>query len=431
MTTVQDTITIAQAATARANGGVQVVTGDASIRPDRYTFSDSDDLHNYLHSAFGGRLEAGGVRGLMSRRGNYRRRADDGSAATTFGEPVLDAISSDSGHIVIGGHEIDLYADDGVVAIPSAMTFTGIVNGAERWASDDGSTVQYRMGTGELTFHAWNRLRIFPPYWSAGAKIFIKGTNAKFQFADIESVRFMSVTGPCQLVDPDFDSDRDDTYLDEYSWGINAQQPARTVSRCRARWHHAQFADVVTAGSGCNANANHPFEAGFPPAWTPIQTAVNLNGAWTDGSSRNAVITVNVNDLAVNMSAFNRPAAKGSIVDFSTITVTFPDDQTYTGQLEGNNRIRWSNGTVWTKIIRGLIDLNGQWTDGSARRAIIFSNNTKLTIDMSDYDRPTATGTGVDISTIKVTFPDGATHTGTLQPPGRIVWDNGSAWTKL
>jgi hypothetical protein len=54
-----------------------------------------------------------------------------------------------------------------------------------------------------------------------------------------------------------------------------------------------------------------------------------------------------------------------------------------------------------------------------------------LTIDMSDYDRPAATGTGVDISTIKVKFPDEATHTGTLQPPKRIAWDNGSAWTKI
>jgi hypothetical protein len=443
MNTMQNPITMTQAATVRDDGGVEVVTDDASIRPDRYTFTDDDDLHAYLRAVLGGRVEGDGVRGLMSRKGTYSRRAPDGSAAVTFGDPILDAISSASGQIVVGGQTIDLdsavaataaapTAGGGVIAAAASdLKFTGIVNGAERWASDDRSSVQYRIGSGRLTFHAWKRRRIFPPYWSMGAEISISGTNAKFEFADIESIRFMSATAPCQPVDPDFDSDRDDTYLDEYSWGVNAQQPERTVSRCRAQWHHAQFADVVTAGSGCDAGVDYPFDAGFPPAWTAIKTAIDLNGAWTDGSSRNAVISVNVNDLTVNMSAFNRPAAHGTIVGFSTITVTFPDDRTYTGQLEGGNRIRWSNGSVWTKIVRGLIDLNGQWTDGSARRAIIFSNDTKLTIDMSDYDRPAATGTGVDISTIKVKFPDEATHTGTLQPPKRIAWDNGSAWTKI
>jgi hypothetical protein len=97
----------------------------------------------------------------------------------------------------------------------------------------------------------------------------------------------------------------------------------------------------------------------------------DLNGAWTDGSPHNAVISVNGREIKVNMSAFNRPAAHGTIVGSSTITVTFSDDRTYTGQLEGHNRIRWSNGSVWMKIVRGLIDLNGQWTDGSDRHAII------------------------------------------------------------
>lgn len=436
----RDSLTISAAATIQQEGGVEVVTRDASIQPDRYTFADVDELHTYLRQVLGGRSDGEGVRGLMSRKGTYSRQAADGTAAVTFGDPVLDAISSASGKIVIGGQTIDLREGDETVPIggggdvvaaaASDLKFTDIVNGAERWASDDRSTVQYRIGSGRLTFHAWKKRNI-TSYWSMGGEISISGTNAKFEFADIESRYFMSVTEPCKLVAHDFDSDRDDTYLDEYEWGINSQQPERVVSLCRAQWHHAQFADVVTAGSGCLAQLDLPWPTGFPPAWTAIKTLIELNGAWTDGSPRNAVISVKVNELTVNMSAFNRPAAHGTIVDGSTITVTFPDDRTYTGQLQGPNKIRWSNGSEWTKVVRTLIDLNGNWTDGSARRAVIFDDGASLKIDMSDYDRPAATGTSFDTSTIKVKFPDEATHTGTLQPPNRISWGNGSAWMKI
>jgi len=66
---------------------------------------------------------------------------------------------------------------------------------------------------------------------------------------------------------------------------------------------------------------------------TTIPPVLELNGRWTDGSSRSAVISAAFTALTVDMSAFNRPAANGSIVDASTITVTFPDDATHTGQL--------------------------------------------------------------------------------------------------
>jgi len=49
---------------------------------------------------------------------------------------------------------------------------------------------------------------------------------------------------------------------------------------------------------------------------------------------------------------------------------------------------------------------------------------------MSEFGRPTATGTIVDSSTIKVNFPDDRTYTGQLHPPNAIIWSNGSVWTK-
>lgn len=86
----------------------------------------------------------------------------------------------------------------------------------------------------------------------------------------------------------------------------------------------------------------------FEPA--TINTVIDLNGRWTDGSTRRAVISAAFTSLTIDMSAYNRPYAQGSIVDGSNITVTFPDDATYAGNLQPPNTIRWSNGSAWTKV---------------------------------------------------------------------------------
>jgi len=83
---------------------------------------------------------------------------------------------------------------------------------------------------------------------------------------------------------------------------------------------------------------------------TTIRTLIDLNGRWTAGGTRNAVISAAFTSLTVDMSAFHRPAAHGTIVDGSTITVPFPDDATFTGKLQLPNIIRWSNGSAWTKV---------------------------------------------------------------------------------
>jgi hypothetical protein len=79
-------------------------------------------------------------------------------------------------------------------------------------------------------------------------------------------------------------------------------------------------------------------------------TVLDLTGSWTDGSTRRAVLSTRFPSLTIDMSAYGRPAARGSIVDSSTITVTFPDDATYTGKLQPPSMIRWSNGSTWTKV---------------------------------------------------------------------------------
>jgi hypothetical protein len=82
----------------------------------------------------------------------------------------------------------------------------------------------------------------------------------------------------------------------------------------------------------------------------PMVTVIDLNGRWTDGSTRSAAISAAGTALTIDMSAWGRPAANGSIVNGSTITVTFPDDKSYTGILQPPNTIRWSNGSAWAKV---------------------------------------------------------------------------------
>lgn len=131
------------------------------------------------------------------------------------------------------------------------------------------------------------------------------------------------------------------------------------------------------------------------------------------------------------MSAYNRPAAHGSVSNFATISVTFPDDKTYTGTLEAPRTIRWSNGSAWTKVVNTVFDLNGNWTDGGDRRAVILETTNSITVDMSDYHRPTAHGSIVSSFTIKVKFLDDREYTGTLELPNKLRWSNGSSWTKI
>jgi hypothetical protein len=224
--------------------------------------------------------------------------------------------------------------------------------------------------------------------------------------------------------------DYNDNHVERMDWGVYGQQPERVAGVCQAQWHHRQFADLVTAGSGCLRYKSDTWPSTFPTDWTPIITAINLSGSWTDGSNRSAAISVTRRSFSIDMSAFGRPRANGTIVGYTDITATFPDDRTYNGQLTQPRTIIWSNGSIWTKIVNTVFDLNGSWSDGSPWISVIYEGATSLTVDMSDFDRPTAHGNIIDSSTIAVTFPDDQTYTGTLQGPNTIRWSNGSAWTR-
>jgi hypothetical protein len=435
-----------QVRTIRSDGEAEFVTHGTVIAPGRNSFANEGELDAYLVETVGAKAEHGGVGGVLSLKGGYVRRSADGARTVTFGDPVLDSITSAAGTLIIGSQTINLAAGrlsanrlpragiaGGATPFDSpSLTMTGIVHDAERWIASDGSYVEYRIRNGRLGFHAWKDNYTVGGwgYWSMGLEISVWNTATNFEAADITSIEYMSVNAPCQMFNGGVTSDYNDNHVERKDWGIHAQQPERVAGVCQAQWHHRQFADLVTAGDGCLRYKTDPWPTQFPADWTPIVTAVNLNGSWTDGSNRAAVIAVTRRSFSIDMSAFGRPAAHGTVNGYTSITATFPDDKAYTGQLTGPKTITWSNGSTWTKIVNTVFDLNGSWTDGSPWIAIIHEGPSSLTIDMSDFDRPAAHGSIVDSSTISMNFPDDKTYTGKLEGTSTIRWSNGSTWTK-
>jgi phospholipase C len=87
--------------------------------------------------------------------------------------------------------------------------------------------------------------------------------------------------------------------------------------------------------------------------WTKVaafQTVIDLNGRWMSGGVLGPVITVHGNSISVDMSALSRPTAVGTVVTDSDISLTFPDDTTYSGVLQPPGTINWANNSTWTKF---------------------------------------------------------------------------------
>jgi hypothetical protein len=170
------------------------------------------------------------------------------------------------------------------------------------------------------------------------------------------------------------------------------------------------------------------------PAAPAVAPAFNLNGAWTDnGTSRPVINVSSTGAILIDMSAMHRPNATGTVLSSTTaISVTFPDDATYTGSLVAPNLIRWSNGSTWEKVFTGatVFNLNGDfWSPGVSTD---YANGF-VTVEMSALNRPDAVGFAINSTTIEVTFPDDATYTATIDPTGTgsLHWSNGSTWTLI
>lgn len=110
------------------------------------------------------------------------------------------------------------------------------------------------------------------------------------------------------------------------------------------------FNAVLWAPAVRPSGSTVPGTLDFYRAEVPFVTRFPLTGTWTDGRTAGPRVTVWGDTIRVDMSAFHRPLATGSVLNPSVILVTFPDDRTHAGNLESPNRIRWDNGSVWTRL---------------------------------------------------------------------------------
>jgi phospholipase C len=187
----------------------------------------------------------------------------------------------------------------------------------------------------------------------------------------------------------------------------------------------------IDSPTGCGSNSSYTTSCSITTA-PAIETVLDLTGQWIAGVP-GPFVTRTGNAISIDMHALNRPTATGTVLSASEISVSFPDDKTYTAALQAPNVIRWSNSSTWTKVgaIETVIDLNGKWMSGGVLGPAITVQGNSISIDMHALNRPTATGTVVSASEISVHFPDDKTYSGALQKPGAIVWSNNSSWSKF
>ena len=116
----------------------------------------------------------------------------------------------------------------------------------------------------------------------------------------------------------------------------------------------------------------------------PPQTkTASIDGRWTDLSGNHPVISIDPQDkqIFINMSAFNRPPAKGRWLDQNSIEVEFLDDAIFVGHVK-NNQIFWDNKTVWTKQVECPDEF---LVVDEQKIATVFSNNL---INNGSFEEP-------------------------------------------
>ena len=72
----------------------------------------------------------------------------------------------------------------------------------------------------------------------------------------------------------------------------------------------------------------------------------------------------------------------------------------------------------------------GVWLYEEKPGPVITVSEDNVTIDMSAYNRPEATGKIVSDTKISVNFKDDSTFTGELFDKERIEWSNGTFWNR-
>jgi hypothetical protein len=259
-----------------------------------------------------------------------------------------------------------------LLAADPQLTYTGDVNGTQRWVSADQSVVQYRAAGRLLTFHAWKRSHLI--YWSMGASVTADGEN--WDAAIIDSNYYMTVPerSPCEIVKVGQSTSRNGSYFDEWQWGVNSQQPERAASLCRVQWNGARFADLVTAGTGCTRYQSDQWPIGYPADWPPLPAgfevspaslAMQVKGLGINAARTTTLLNHTATDAAVQIDpattddfewpsgTFSAPARGGL-----PITVMFEGGNS-AGTYRTSVRIRVGSGPEFTLPVTATVTVSG------------------------------------------------------------------------
>jgi hypothetical protein len=198
---------------------------------------------------------------------------------------------------------------------------------------------------------------------------------------------------------------------------------------------------VVALAAAATVVAGTPASAAPKPVTPTARAAAllpfNIDGPWTDNGSAKPIISSAGGVVLIDMSYAHRPTASGSVLDASSILMTFPDAGPYIGTFLSPTVLRWSNGSIWQKVYTGptVINVNDNWTDGLTDQQVSAVNGF-IAVNMSATHRPNATGFMVGPGLFNVSFPDDrnttfATIRAGLRPDlDRITWSNGSQWRR-
>jgi hypothetical protein len=94
----------------------------------------------------------------MVRRGSYVRQAADGSQAISYGDPVLDSITSPIGEVVVGGRSLGTVAPGGrsALLLPATVCQPGPDDLQTCWSEDGSLMVISDEDGSSVRFHVWN-----------------------------------------------------------------------------------------------------------------------------------------------------------------------------------------------------------------------------------------------------------------------------------
>ncbi len=229
-------------------------------------------------------------------------------------DPVLALITSPHGELVVGDQSFNMARGFAGAARPGARApggrtdLPGVIahevacyddiSGLERCEDENGKSVTFGDDTGWIRFRAYRKSNWL--YWSMGAEIDTFGPD--FEAAIINSRYYQEFLSPvCVVQKYDSDSDTNDDFLDEWEWGVNAPQPIRVESLCRAQWRGKRLSAVVSAGDPCYAEGVNPWPDGWPTTWPPADPAPDPVGRM-DARPRSLSFLARIGQMSVTKS---------------------------------------------------------------------------------------------------------------------------------